>query len=340
MIDNQKTLLSQPELVKATVDFFTSSATNLELFKDIKEFSIKFSNKMNKRNAETFINMGCLSTFDFTMYVNENKDKWGLTGGILVRLVELVLETLQRKLIITKVESMLTGSDDIRYQVNENYAKSLYEQNLIYNVMFGFQYIIDRYRNSIIKIENIDQNKDHSIGTGFLINLNNSSFVITNKHVLKDAKTLNIFDVNDEKLEYDKPYQDSDRDIAVIPLKQFLNNSSFQFSEKIEILNEIITMGYPSIPMTKLAYQVCHKGEINSSIEDYQGNKLFLISAKTSSGNSGSPVIDNSGCVIGIITEELFEKNLFFEKGKLPYYAAIPSTEILQSLNEYIKNCG
>lgn len=88
--------------------------------------------------------------------------------------------------------------------------------------------------------------------------------------------------------------------------------------------------------MTKHSYQVYHKGELNSFVEDYRENQLFLFSAKTSSGNSGSPIIDKYGMVIGIVTEELFEQELFYEKGKLPYYAGIPTEEIIKSVNEYI----
>jgi hypothetical protein len=86
--------------------------------------------------------------------------------------------------------------------------------------------------------------------------------------------------------------------------------------------------------MTKYSYQVYHKGEVNSFVEDYKSNKLFLFSAKTSSGNSGSPVIDKTGMVLGIVTEELFEKDKFYEKGKLPYYAAIPAIEIGRMISE------
>lgn len=86
--------------------------------------------------------------------------------------------------------------------------------------------------------------------------------------------------------------------------------------------------------MTKYAYQVYHKGEINSHIEDYFGNKLFLFSAKTSPGNSGGPIIERSGMVIGIVTEMLFEQEEFFQKGILPYSAGIPATKIIDFLND------
>ena len=81
---------------------------------------------------------------------------------------------------------------------------------------------------------------------------------------------------------------------------------------------------------------MCHKGEINAYGHDLMGNCLLLITAKTSSGNSGSPIIDKYGMVMGIIAQDLFEQDQFVNKGKLPYYAGIPTTEIINSLNENV----
>jgi len=131
---------------------------------------------------------------------------------------------------------------------------------------------------------------------------------------------------------------DSKRDLAFIELIEEFKNPTFHLNTDINILTEIITIGYPSIPMTNGSYQICHKGEINSFVEDYQSNKKFLFSAKTSSGNSGSPIIDKYGMVVGIVSEELFQQNEFYTKGKLPYYAGIPTIEIIKSLNENLTN--
>jgi len=104
--------------------------------------------------------------------------------------------------------------------------------------------------------------------------------------------------------------------------------------KEFRILDNIITMGYPIVPMTRDGYLLCHGGEINSVVHNYSGQEYFLFSAKTSSGNSGSPVIDKFGNVVGIVTEELFERDQFYKKGKLPYYGAIPSSYILDFLAE------
>jgi S1-C subfamily serine protease len=207
--------------------------------------------------------------------------------------------------------------------------------DVIHNVILGFNFITDKYRKSVLKIEHTNSEDEASIGTGFLImKTDKKQYVITNKHVVENHKKLRILDVDDNQIEFGDIVLHATKDLAQIAIKSTIDSPSFIFNMSFDIMSEIITIGYPSIPMTKYAYQVVHRGEINSLVEDYQSNKIFLFSAKTSSGNSGSPIIDKSGMVIGIVTEELFEETAFRQKGKLPYYAAIPSIEI----SEFIKD--
>lgn len=337
MIDHISLLKANSELVKRTIEYFTAESTNPKAFKEIKEIGVEKSNHFKKRNGETFINMGYLSVFDFTMYLFE-KNMAG-NAGVKPRVVELTLKLMEDKLIISALDPATLGNrSEKRYKSNIEYAKLLYDKDLIDNLIFGINHIISKYQNSVVKIENIDKNKDAAIGTGFLIENEGTQIIVTNKHVLEKSIKLRIFDKDDREISFEDPYKDDQSDLAIIPLSSKLNSPGFHLNSSMEILSEIITIGYPSIPMTKLAYQVYHKGEVNSFVEDYSGNKLFLISAKTSSGNSGSPVIDKTGTVIGIITEELFEKEQFKEKGKLPYYAAIPSIEIIRVIRRYKQN--
>lgn len=189
----------------------------------------------------------------------------------------------------------------------------------------GWQYTVHRYSNSVFKIEHI-ANGDSSIGTGFLYQ--NKNVLITNAHCVDKAEKINVYDFKDNPIAYNKIVKSDKYDLAAIYLEKEIAADPLTPSTEIEILAEVVTIGYPSIPLTKLAYQVIHKGEINAFVEDYYGQDYIVFSAKTSSGNSGSPLINKAGQVIGVVASELFEKEAFFEKGKLPYYGAIPSTHL------------
>ena len=292
----------------------------------------------NKPNAKTFIGMGALSVNDF-LYFHDDMAK---SIGIPTRTVEIILEEMVNHGIISPLNSLMNGvgTSDLRYRPAGPRCLFLYKRGLILNTLCGWNYIVQRYSASVLKIEHINPQGDPSVGTGFYFAAGNNEFVkymiVTNKHVLENAKQINLFDKNDARVEYQSYVTDLSRDLGFILLNGPLDVPYFEFNQSKEVLTEIITIGFPSIPMTKFAYQVYHKGEINSFVEDYSGQELFLFSAKTSSGNSGSPIIDKYGMILGIVTEELFEKKQFYEKGKLPYYAGIPANEIIASMNEII----
>ncbi|MCL9804602.1 serine protease [Flavobacterium amniphilum] len=330
---------SNIDLAKIVINFFTAEQTNPELFKQIKEICISKSNHFNKLNGESYIESGFLSLFDFSQYMSYTKLNG---GGYKIYQVELLVNKLVENHIISPLPELLTvnHSNERRFKSGSNLTQFLYERDLILNVVCGWNYIINKYSNSVVKIEHKAHNGDCSIGTGFYYstgdNSTRKSLIITNKHVVEKAMQIKVFLKDDTELKYLTIKQDSDRDLAFIELEQYLPISTFHLNPSTEILSEIITIGYPSIPMTKFAYQLIHKGEVNTYVEDYFDNKLFLFSAKTSSGNSGSPIIDRYGMVVGIVTEELFEKDQFYSKGKLPYYAGIPSDEIIKSANKNV----
>lgn len=85
---------------------------------------------------------------------------------------------------------------------------------------------------------------------------------------------------------------------------------------------------------------VAHIGEVNSKIENQQGNQLFLISAKTSPGNSGGPIINTLGTVVGIIARNLYANYGVDQEDKderrawsVPYHAGIPASVVMDFID-------
>jgi hypothetical protein len=329
MIDTNL-LKSNIETVQNVLDYFAAELNNKDEWTKIKEHAIILGKKFNSPNSEQFVSYGFLSPMDCTLYLSENGHS---NSG---RVIDETIRALEEKLLIYPIDKMLSSRlTDLRYRLNGSFASFLYEKNLILNVILGFEYIIRLYRDSVIKIEPTLKNHAKSIGTGFIVEYNENLFVITNKHVVEESVELNLYDINDVKIDFVNVFFNPDKDIAIIILKDYCVSTPFQLNIHLRLLDEIITIGYPSVPMTKFSYQIYHKGEINSFVQDYSNNDLILISAKTSSGNSGSPVIDSSGRVIGIVTQELFEEEEFYKKGKLPYYAALSTKDIIETIQLY-----
>lgn len=330
MVDQSQLLRAHLNTVDKTINYFIAEYTNPSEFKKIKELALQATSKTKNVILEEQIKSGYFSVHDFLIYLGANNQLG--TDGINPQIVDLTLKLLADNFVVTPLASVVI-SPVIRYKATL-LSSALKKLDLIHNIIFGFNFIAEKYRKSVFKIEPRNHDGDVSIGTGFLILKNNlAQHIVTNKHVVENQKSLKVKDIDDKEVKFGKITLHPSNDLALIELKSTIESPPFQLTVSFQVMNEIITMGYPSIPMTKFSYQVVHRGEVNSQVEDYDNNKRFLFSAKTSSGNSGSPIINNSGMVIGIVTEELFEETAFREKGKLPYYSAIPSIEI----NEFIR---
>lgn len=310
------------KLIRLLVDFFTSKIVDDDLYKEIKKVTFDRNIKNIKRLKH--LRFDYFDTNDFAWFITQT-GRYGTDGiKIDVHHLDTVFDELAQCQILKKPGSIF-GGEQI-YTLNyDNIPKEFISNDLIINIIMGWQYTVQRYSKSVVKIEHISQDNT-SIGTGFLYK--NKFNIVTNAHCIENADKLNIYDVNDNLIPFKQISKSDKIDLALIELQEPLNSDPLTPTTNIEVLSEIATIGYPSIPLTKLAYQVVHKGEINSFVEDYFGHDYIIFSAKTSSGNSGSPVINMVGQVIGVVTSELFEKEAFYEKGKLPYYGAIPIEHI------------
>lgn len=323
------------EFAKKIIRFFSAEINNLNEFENIKSVCSSFT---SDETDIQFIQMGYFSVSDCKFFLfHENPSPNSYSESFITH----VLKSLESEHAVNKLPQKIAGYTRVpRYRLDTNFGKFLNDRGLLLNIVAGWQYIIDFYSDSVFKIQHEHSNGDISIGTGFYFAAGNSEtekfLIITNKHVLENVKSIKIYSRGDHLIDYCAIITDPKRDLGYILLANNLTTPFFHFNSSRDILEEILTIGYPSIPMTKLAYQTYHKGELNSFVEDYKGNQFFLFSAKTSSGNSGSPIIDRFGMVIGIVTEELFDEYMFSKMGKLPYYAGIPTDEIIKSLNETV----
>lgn len=173
-----------------------------------------------------------------------------------------------------------------------------------------------------------------NIGNGFLIQEANKQIIVTNYHVIRNAKKFVVKNYSEKTIEIKQTVTVEEKDLAfLLPISIVDNVTPFVLNLKLKILDEILTIGYPPVPTTKFSHPLFHLGEINSFVENYWGNQLFIFSAKTNPGNSGSPIIDKMGTIVGIVSEQLEEQE-WYKKGKIPYYAGIPSAEINNNLKK------
>jgi serine protease Do len=159
-------------------------------------------------------------------------------------------------------------------------------------------------------------------GSGFLIS--GDGYIITNYHVVSDPKDLKV--VLNDKSEYGAEIVRVSKiyDLALLKIKASnLLSFSFSLSEEIPIASEIYAIGTPTAEDLS---QTISRG-IVSGIRTVDNYKLIQTDASINSGNSGGPIVNKNGEVVGVVSSKL--KGFGVEGVAF----GIPATEIFDKLN-------
>jgi serine protease Do len=150
---------------------------------------------------------------------------------------------------------------------------------------------IQNYKKAVVTIEG-----GNSKGTGF--NIDSNGRIITNHHVIDGMSSILVVFPDGEfyKAEKKKTYENLDIALLEIDGKD-LPHLDIQQERNWKTGGNIFVIGNP------LAYsQIVMEGNITAS------GDLLKISAPIEKGNSGSPVIDNKGKVIGVVYAKTLPK--------------------------------
>lgn len=179
------------------------------------------------------------------------------------------------------------------------------------SLVYGFDYIYNMYKNTVIPLVWEKKDGDYASGTGFKI----YNGIATAKHCIKDVVNLQIKGYKAAELE-GRPVYISDNDgvdLAFIETGR-VEESSF-YCENGEVMQEVLVMGYPRIPAFT-DFLTAEKATISSKASsrltptrgaiaafgyEYLTNiEAMLITARIRGGNSGGPVINQNGSLVGI----------------------------------------
>lgn len=148
----------------------------------------------------------------------------------------------------------------------------------------------------------------NSISSGTVFFINTKGYVVTNYHCVENAKSIKISGVNgDNNKKYTAAIEvfDKQNDLAILKISDpnFTPIVSIPYSFKFTTSNvgeDCFVLGYPLI--NTMGKDIKLTNGIISSKSGYDGNVAqYQISAPVQPGNSGGPVFDKSGNVIGIV---------------------------------------
>lgn len=186
--------------------------------------------------------------------------------------------------------------------------------------------IIHESEKSVVQIEG--QNESNTItGSGFLYN--NKGDIITNAHVVRDADVIYVKTANARAYPAAVVEMGEETDIAVIRVPQLAgrNSLSVEKDAQAEMGDEVIALGSPHGFQNTVTLGIISGTERNFSVDGFNYENVYQISAQITHGNSGGPLINReTGKVIGI-------NSVGTEDGTIGF--SIPINEVIEKVTKW-----
>lgn len=211
-----------------------------------------------------------------------------------------------------------------------------YSRRSIASIVFGLGASQHEFHNCVAKIEAHDENGRY-LGTGsgvFIRDGNGQKFVLSCSHCfLESGNLIGKFGI-------------AIGDVKATPLALHVNKTSdfallnIEADEPLveigighaDVLDRVISFGYPRLLQRCGNPLLVHSGEVNGFIGDKEeGTLRGIMSNRVSPGNSGGPVINELGDMVGIVRESIENQ---YEGTTVSHHTFVPSEQILHLWKE------
>ena len=153
-------------------------------------------------------------------------------------------------------------------------------------------------------------------GTGWPVA---SGFVVTNNHVVEGRNHITLIRQDGVKIPATVAAHDAFNDLALLEVEDTgLLPAALPLSSKAAALGEkIVTVGYPHPDLLGVKPKLT-EGVVNSTSGLGDDPRALQISVPIQAGNSGGPLVNMEGKVVGIVTSKVNAVKMFKWTGDLP----------------------
>jgi len=322
--------------VKDIIDFFNTpieegrAKSLLDLLYTIPDFS-----RRNEENGREEIDISMIT--EYFHICQKMCDDLFLTN---VNPTELIIA--HKNYIFSLPPEVFSNPDGLRHKLDYGYYDFKYR---------GLVYTRDYFADSVLPIDAKRNNGIFDVGTAFYIG---EKRFVTAAHCVKDCEKFRLLKQNGEpillkEIWFAEGSDTSVYDLDIIVVDDDIEINAFELAEP-SILDEVLVMGYPPVSgfnaiqtsetATVGAYQKSSTGQVVGSDTPYLlPLDFFLINARVKGGSSGGPVINNTGCVIGVVVKLPFDSQSNSNNPRydlMGYGMCLPSKYISQLIHNPI----
>ena len=158
--------------------------------------------------------------------------------------------------------------------------------------------------------------RGNTSGSGIVIS--ESGHILTNQHVVNACDAHEVIDDNNKPLKATLLAADTQRDLALLTVDRRYNNVARVRDDAAPRLGESVTVvGYPLVNVLGTKPSVGF-GHVSSTTGIRDNQTQMQISVPIQRGNSGGPVFDQAGNVIGMVVSKLDALKIAKRIGDLP----------------------
>ena len=190
--------------------------------------------------------------------------------------------------------------------------------------------VIEEVNPSVVSIAVDVSDDEQALGAGIIISA--AGYVVTNAHVMENAKKITLQLPNGETFAANLVGVDEKTDIALLKVKNPINLEAGHFgdSDAIRVGNQVFAIGNPFGLGNSVSLGIISAKERDIDKGPY--DNFLQTDAAINQGNSGGPLVDEAGNVIGVNTNSYTTATSDLER-EVDYYS-ITSNELMRFLDK------
>lgn len=206
---------------------------------------------------------------------------------------------------------------------------------------------VEKAYDAVMMIRNYKKNSIQSTGSGFVYKTDsNYAYVMTNHHVIDNADKITLIRSDDKEIDGTVLGSDEYLDLAVIRIKKSdsIDVSVLGSSENSKLGDVVFTIGSP------LGYE--YRGTVTDGIISGKDRlvtvslsgtssdwvmKVIQTNAAVNPGNSGGPLLNSKGEVIGVISLKLVQNEVENMGFAIPIEYAMSHIESLENGEDIVR---